>query len=156
VFCRLGTLVWGALGLFHLWLLAQQVWSGQFDSAESVRWALALGLAGGLMALRRRGGSLLRDRRSTAIWVLVALLHGPALANRTDLAMQALAEAPAVVAQVACAATGLAVMLAWMVLRRPGLRQASSTSAGVDRPTPARLLAPRFGVALLPRPPPVG
>ena len=151
----LGTLVWGALGVFHLWLLAQQVWSGRFDYAESVRWMLALGLAGAIIALRRRGGSLFRDRRATAIWVLVALLHGPALATRADLAMQALPQVPAVATQVLCAAAGLGLALACAVRRRLLRVRAFLAVTIGDWMPPTRTLDTHLGAGFLPRPPPV-
>ena len=65
------------LAAFHLWLLGKQAWTGQLEYDTSLRWPLAFGLAGGLFLLRRRGVSL-RGRRATALWVLAAVLHGPA------------------------------------------------------------------------------
>jgi hypothetical protein len=120
VFRRLGTLVWGALGAFHLWLLAGQVWNGQVEYADFGRWTLALGLAGALVALRRHGGSLFGNRRATAIWVLVALLHGPGLAENAGLATKALAETPAVAAQILCVAAGLGLALTLPRAPAPG------------------------------------
>ncbi len=155
MFRRLGTLVWGALGVFHLWLLAQQAWSGQFGHEESVRWVLALGLVGGLVALRRRGGSLFRDRRATALWVLVALLHGPVLAEGASVATQALAESPAVAVQIVGAAAGLGLTLALATrdrVRRPVSRVMRLVSGWVP---PARTIDSHVGFGFLPRPPPI-
>lgn len=155
MFRRLGTLVWGALGAFHLWLLAGQVWSGQLDYAESVRWVLALGLAAALIALRRRGGSLFRDRRATATWVLVALLHGPALADRADLAIQALPHAPAIAARVLCAVAGLGLALACVAQRRVRRMMARLAVAIGDWMPVMRTLETQVGAGFLPRPPPI-
>jgi len=154
VFRRLGTLVWGSLGVFHLWLLAQQVWSGRFDHAEAVRWALALGLVGAFVVVRRRGGALLRDRRATAIWVLVALLHGPALANRADLATQALPEAP-VVAMHMLYAAGLGLALACAARRRVRQMLALLAVTIGDSMPAMRTFDTHVGTGFLPRPPPV-
>lgn len=146
--------MWGALGAFHLWLLAGQVWNGQVEYADFGRWTLALGLAGALVALRRHGGSLFGNRRATAIWVLVALLHGPGLAENAGLATKALAETPAVAAQILCVAAGLGL----------ALTLAARTSAGgtLDRialavagwPPSARTTEAHLGSGFLPRPPP--
>ena len=146
--------MWGALGVFHLWLLAQQVRSGRFDHAEAVRWALALGLVAAFVLLRRRGGSLFRDRRATAIWVLVALLHGPALANQTDLATQALPEAPAIAAQVLYAAAGLGLALACAAGRRVRPVMTVLAVAIGDSMPAMRILDAHVGARFLPRPPP--
>ena len=154
MFRRLGTLVWGVLGVFHLWLLTQQVWSGRFDQAEAVRWALALGLVGAFVVLRRRGGSLFRDRRATAIWVLLALLHGPALANRVDLVAEALPQAPAIAAQMICAAAGLGLALASAARRRDARVMALLAVAIGDWMPAMRTLDAHVGARFLPRPPP--
>lgn len=155
MFRRLGTLVWGALAAFHLWLLAGQAWNGEVDAAGFARWGLALGLAGALVALRRTGRSLFGDRRATAVWVLAGLLHGPALAEGAGLATQALAETPVAVAQLVCAAAGLALTLA-LAARGDG-RATNPHVAGIIAPW-RRLAGPLdvpAGPACLPRPPPV-
>jgi hypothetical protein len=147
--------VWGGLAAFHVWLLAEQAWNGQVEYAEFVRWALALGLVGALVALRRHGGSLFGDRRAAAIWVLVALLHGPVLAEGAGLATQALTETPAVVAQIVCAAAGLGLALAWAARGDSG--------HAIDRATlilavwlrPVHTLDVHPGLGFLPRPPPL-
>lgn len=104
----------GALvGGFHLWLLGQQAWSGQLAEPDViVRWLAALALAGGLLTLKRRGHSLF-GRRAVAMWVLAALLHGPAFGNDHDgFATPALPEVVVTVAQAAAAiaAVGLALL----------------------------------------------
>jgi hypothetical protein len=155
VFRRLATLAWGALGVFHLWLLAGQAWNGGVGSGELTRWAVALGLAGALVALRRRGGSLLGDRRITAIWALVALLHGPALAERAELSAQALAETPVVVVQAVCAAAGLGLALA--LTTRDGHMPLLRGGRIVPYwPLASRISDASVGFRFLPRPPPAG
>ena len=146
--------MWGALGAFHLWLLAGQAWNGQVEYADVGRWALALGLVGALVALRRHGGSLFGNRRATAIWVLVALLHGPGMAENAGLATKALAETPAVAAQIVCAAAGLglALALATRTSARGTLDRVAPAVAGW--PPPARTLGAHAGSGFLPRPPP--
>lgn len=76
----------GALLLaFHAWLLISQVWDGQLaDLALLGRWAAAAGLVWALWSLRRQGAPMFWGRKAVAIWLLAALLHGPALAERFD------------------------------------------------------------------------
>jgi hypothetical protein len=140
--------------VFHLWLLAGQAWNGRVEYEELLRWALALGLVGALVVLRRHGGSLFGDRRATAIWVLVALLHGPVLAERAELATEALAETPVVVVQMVCAVAGLGLALA-MASRGDGALAIGHTSGVVWLwLQPARALDAHEGFRFLPRPPP--
>ncbi len=74
-----------ALAAFHVWLFAGQVWSGALtDPGLLFRWLVAAGLIGGLIILKRQGESLVWGRKAVALWVLAALLHGPALATRLD------------------------------------------------------------------------
>ena len=154
MFRRLGTLAWGALGVFHIWLLAHQAWGGQVDYAESVRWVMALGLVGGLVVLRRHGGSLFGDRRATAIWVMVALLHGPVLAENAGLATQALVETPLVAAQIVCAAAGLGLALALATRSHAGHPVERCTPVAAGWPPPAHPREAHVGPGFLPRPPP--
>ena len=90
------------LGGFHLWLLGNQAWSGQLTEPDVIlRWLIALALGAGLVAVKRRGGSLF-GRQAVAMWVLAAVLHGPALGNDVDgFATPALPEVVATVAQAA-------------------------------------------------------
>ncbi len=153
VFRTLGTLVWGAVGAFHLWLLARQAWTGQVEYAEFGRWAVALLLVGALVALRRRGAALFRNRRATAVWVLVALLHGPILTKVPGLVTQALAEAPVVAAQIVSAAAALGLTLALAARRNAGrpIHRAAPVAVCVR---PVRALDAHAGTGFLPRPPP--
>ena len=154
VFRALAALAGVLLAAFHLWLFGHQAWSGELEYAESLRWLTAVGLVGGLVALWRQGTSLLWHRKATAIWVLAALLHGPALADEATLANRLLDEAPdaAVLLVGAMATLGLALgagrrAAAWRVPPR----------------TLDRLIAPQLvalpasvapGIGFLPRPPP--
>ena len=154
VFRALAALAGVLLAAFHVWLFGHQAWSGQLEYAESLRWLTAVGLVGGLVALRRQGTSLLWDRKATAIWVLAALLHGPALADEASLTTRLLGEAPAAAVLVvgAIAALGLALEAG---------RSAPAWRTRVR--TLDRLVAPQLvalpasvapGIGFLPRPPP--
>jgi hypothetical protein len=64
------------LAVFHARLLWDRLAAGQIlDPAIVLRWGGALALLVGLGLLRRAGVSLALDRRSLAVWLLVALLH---------------------------------------------------------------------------------
>lgn len=143
------------LGGFHLWLLGNQAWSGQLSEPDLIlRWAAALALAGGLVALRRRGESLV-GRKAVVIWLLAALLHGPALGNDLDgFATPSLPEAVATLGQVLASASVLALTLLAFASRRP--RPSFSRRIGPAFVTPfgSLLLHPGSGLGFLPRPPP--
>ena len=138
---------------FHVWLLGQQAWTGQLEYNASLRWLLAFGLVAGLVALRRQGAPIW-GRRATALWVLAAVLHGPALADERQLTQQALAETSEAALQIAGAALGLALAFAWgHVARAQG--NTLAPRAGIAWPLFAA--GPRhaaFGDGFLPRPPP--
>jgi hypothetical protein len=108
------------LAFFHAWLLASQAAGG--DLAEpglALRWIVAGGLVTALSVLWRRGESL-SGRKAVAVWVLAALLHGPALADRQMLAdnLAPLPEAVASVLLLAGPAAGLALLLVVALARR--------------------------------------
>ena len=114
------TLAAALLAAFHVWLFAGQVWAGELvDLALVSRWVIAAGLVGALIHLRRRGVSLVRGRQPVAVWLLAALLHGPALAR--DLAVVA-PSMPEVVATITQTVTVLSVagslVLLLLALRR--------------------------------------
>jgi hypothetical protein len=143
------------LGGFHLWLLGYHAWSGQLAEPDVVlRWIAALALGGGLIALKRRGASLF-GRQAVAMWVLAALLHGPALGNDHDgFATPALPEAVATVAQAIAAVSPLGLALlalfaltAWSAPVAVGLALTSASGHAAAR---SALRTP----GLLPRPPP--
>lgn len=144
------------LGGFHVWLLGHQAWSGQLSEPDVIlRWIAALALAGGLVALRQRGASLF-GRQAVAIWVLAALLHGPALGNDHDgFATPALPEAVATVAQAAAAisAVGLALLALFALATWPAFPVWALIHAA--SPVAARSHAARHSLGFLPRPPPL-
>ena len=70
-----------ALVGFHGWLFAAQVAAGRLEDPWLVfRWIAAAILIATLVVVRR-GGASIWGRKSVAIWVLAALLHGPAIAG---------------------------------------------------------------------------
>jgi hypothetical protein len=73
---------------FHGWVLASQFAGGRLVEPWLIfRWIVAAGLVAGLVHVRRRGESIV-GQKAIAIWVLAALLHGPAVAakfNPVDL-----------------------------------------------------------------------
>jgi len=152
---RRSVLGFGALlGVFHLWLLGNQAWSGQLAEPDVIlRWAAALALAGGIVALRRRGESLV-GRKAVVIWLLATLLHGPALSNDLDgFATPSLPEAVATLGQVAASVSALTLTLLVLATRRPWRPAARRVGAVAVTP---RLFALEAGAGLgfLPRPPP--
>jgi hypothetical protein len=143
------------LGGFHLWLLGNQAWSGQLTEPDVIlRWLIALALGAGLVAIKRRGGSLF-GRQAVAMWVLAAVLHGPALGNDVDgFATPALPEVVATVAQAAAAIS--AVGLALLALFALTLRSAPAGSALLlpAAPVSTGVLSALRTSGFLPRPPP--
>jgi hypothetical protein len=149
------SLVVAALAVFHVWLFAGQVWSGALaDPSLIFRWLIAAGLIGGLTLLKRQGESLIFGRKAVAIWVLAALLHGPALASRFDAAGNApVPEVVATLTQVVVGLIGLAglgLILAGAGARRPALVACGRTAIRVYIPA----LPVGVGLAFAPRPPP--
>jgi hypothetical protein len=153
VFAPLMAVAGTLLAAFHAWLLGKQAWTGQLDYDTSLRWLLAFGLVCALLALRRYGVSL-RGRRATALWVLAAMLHGPALADAVQPGAPVPAEASGVAIQIAGAAVGLALVIAFArIARSRRVMDSRAPLAG-----PSRLAnVPQLVVtsAFLPRPPPI-
>ena len=117
---RVGT---GALAaillIFHAWLLWRQLDSGQIlDPLTATKWATALVMFGGLVALRAGGLSPFRGRQALVVWTLVAMVHWSA-ASRLPAAMSADGPATAVslILPAAEALTGLALALAALTRR---------------------------------------
>jgi hypothetical protein len=142
---------------FHVWLFARDAWTGDLvDLALVARWAAAAGLTWGLVALRRQGASLFRGRKAVAIWVLAALLHGPALAGPLDIAD--LPVAPVVAASIApAAAVTLAGLLVLLALTGARAQRLTTAAAVQSRTGHARLgaLAPGSHLPFAQRPPPL-
>lgn len=145
------------LGGFHVWLLFQQAWTGQLsDPAAIARWMLAAALVGGLGALRRRGVPVLFGRQAVAMWVLAALLHGPALVNDHDgFATPAMPEAVVTVVQAAASIATLGAALLFLFRHTVwALGAGAGLLAAPDRRlVPSR--APHRQLGFLPRPPPL-
>lgn len=155
---RTGVLIAGAvLTAFHAWLFGSQAVAGRLMEMDvAARWAVAMALLGGLWVLRQRVSTASTRRRSVALWVLAALLHGPALVNDRDgFATPALPAAVVTVAQAAAAITTLGVALLFL-LRHTAW--ALGASAGFLLPVDGRMLPARASarrLRLLPRPPPL-
>lgn len=146
----------GLLVLFHAWLLGSQVWDGQLlELGLALRWLVAAGLVAALAMLRRRGHSIVWGRKAVSIWLLAALLHGPAVADtglQPDWA--AVPEAVTTLVQVGAASVGigLGLLLIGALLRRrhaPSVARATATAS--RRPG---LRAAGRGLRFAPRPPP--
>ncbi len=149
------SLVVAALAVFHVWLFAGQLWNGALSDPTLIfRWLIAAGLIGGLVILRRQGESLTFGRKAVAIWVLAALLHGPAFAARFDAPGNApVPEVVATLTQVVVGLiglVGLGLLLAGAGTRRPVFAVHGRAAIRVYVPA----LSPGVGLAFAPRPPP--
>lgn len=151
----LGTLV----VLFHGWLLATQLWDGRLaDLTLLCQWLVACGLVAGLWTLQRSGTSVL-SRRGVALWLLAALLHGPAVATVAHAADAALPEAATAALQVAQVAGTAALALGFLLLalaaRRGAAQPHVATASALSHPG-AAATAPGFAPTSAARPPPLG
>jgi hypothetical protein len=143
---------------FHGWLLATQWQAGRLtDPSLLLRWAAAIAIALTLRALYRSGVTPF-SRKSMVIWLLAALLHGPAIASRTGGAMEfnALPEAAITVVlqtvAVAGALTLTTLLFAALIRRRTlGVPQAWSFISVLGGVTP---LSDGFFAVVSARPPP--
>ena len=147
------------LVLFHVWLFAGQAWDGRLaDPALILRWTAAGAIVAGLIALRRTGASVFRGRKAVSIWLLAALLHGPAAARHVDgLGEPALPEFVATLTQIAVAsgaAIGFGWILARAIVRRREIEVLRAACALRERPRPVSILSHAF-VRFSPRPPPL-
>jgi hypothetical protein len=146
------------LVLFHAWLLGSQLWDGQLsDPGLLLRWGVAGGLLAALAGLRRRGLSVFWGRRAVSIWLLAALLHGPAMAGGDGITSDAPALPEAVTAALQIAAASIIVGLGLLGLLAARVRRddprtwlAIRHSASIDPAT-----RPRAATPFAPRPPPV-
>ena len=154
---RVLTLAAVLLAAFHLWLFADQMWAGDLvDLALVSRWVLAAGLAGTLLHLRRRGVSLIRGRQPVAVWLLAALLHGPALARDLDVVAPSMPEVVAAIAQTVpgISVAGILVLLLLALRRgRPGIPALRALSI-LHTPSFVGALPPHSFLRFAPRPPP--
>jgi hypothetical protein len=146
------------LALFHVWLFAGQVWEGRLaDPVVLLRWLAAGALVAALVGLHRRGASILRGRKAVAIWLVAALLHGPAVARSIEgLGEPALPGFVATLTQIA-AVSGAALGLAWALGRAWRRRRAAIAAPDIRIPQtspPAGLSIAHAFVRFSPRPPP--
>ena len=142
---------------FHVWLFARDAFAGGLaDLGLLARWMAAGGLGWGLVALRRQGASLFRGRKAVAIWVLAALLHGPALAGPLEVAD--LPVAPVVAASLIQAAVALAGALVFLALAGVFRRRRMALVRVRARSSHARMgaLTPGSHLPFSQRPPPRG
>jgi hypothetical protein len=146
------------LVLFHAWIFAAQVLNGQLTDASLLfRWLVAGGLVAALVALRRHGISIFRGRRAVAIWVLAALLHGPAAARRLDTVGEpAVPDFVATLTEFATA-FGLALTLAAALGRFRSPRNGVARGIPAIPASPPRWKSSRFYAftRFSPRPPPL-
>jgi hypothetical protein len=146
-----------ALVVFHGWLFTAQAAAGRLEDPWLVfRWIAAGILIATLVAVRRRGESIF-GRRNVAIWVLAALLHGPAIASdlQNDFKTIALPEtvATSVLQLLTSAALGVSVwLLVGLLLARR--RATAVRCAAVPVFVTAGGLAPGTLRHFSPRPPP--
>lgn len=146
-----------ALALFHVWLFAGQALQGDLaDPAKLARWLAAGLLLAALAGLYRAGVPLVRGRKAVAIWLLAALLHGPAIGERLDaLDTPSIPEAVSTLAGLGAAAAGaLGLLLLLWIARAPRTAQALDGRAAVIRAASGPL-APGTHTAFAPRPPPL-
>ncbi|HSG00202.1 MAG TPA: hypothetical protein VLA20_03685, partial [Vicinamibacterales bacterium] len=146
------------LVLFHGWLFVGQVWAGELSDLTLVaRWLISGGLVWGLYQFRRQGAPIFFGRKAVALWVLAALLHGPALAER--IAAPGDPAIHDIVATVAQIASGAAVAVGLMLLTGllSSTRRRTPTVFTVIRSDHAieGALAPGTCFRFAPRPPPV-
>ena len=147
----------GLLVLFHAWLLGSQLWDGQLAEPELVlRWVIAAGLILSLLVLRRSGAEMVLGRKAISIWLLAALLHGPAMAGPHERSeWPALPEAVTAVVQIAAASVVLGLGLALLAALRARLL---ATSQARHHAFPVRAFEASNVhrlVRIAPRPPPI-
>ena len=146
-----------ALALFHVWLFSGQALAGELaDTSRLLRWLAAFGIVGALILLRRRGHSL-RGRKAVAIWLLAALLHGPAVADQIGTASSpAGPDLAAVLVQLAVASAAAVILR--LLVRSPRvkpLRPSRPPVAGlVSGGSLVGVLSTDAFLRITPRPPP--
>jgi hypothetical protein len=156
MFRRIAAALGGLLVLFHLWLFGSQLLDGRLtELGPALRWLMAAGLVAALAGLHRSGASLFRGRKAISIWLLAALLHGPAMAgDSVSHESPALAEVVTALTQVAAASLALGLGLA---LLAGLLRQLFSAPLVVARALGRRRrrpFEPSRSIRYAPRPPP--
>ena len=155
---RAASVVAGAvLVAFHGWLFAGQIADGRLaDPWLLFRWIAAAGLVGALAAIRARSGSIW-DRQGIAVWVLAAVLHGPAVVANSSDAFNSLALPETAVTAVlqlvgsASAGLGLWLLAAMFAGRRRQVSHAFDLPLAFAAPG---ILADGFSPPYASRPPP--
>jgi hypothetical protein len=146
----------GALAVFHGWLFASQAAAGRLEDPWVIfRWMAAAALILALVAVHQRGTPVW-GRKGIAIWLLAALLHGPAIADNESFKTFALPEAAAASVLQLVSSAGVALTL-WMLATLLAARRTTAR--------PLRALVPiiagtaRFAAGhasrFAPRPPPL-
>lgn len=143
---------------FHGWLFAAQVAEGRLDDPWLVvRWVVAGGLVAALAAIRR-GGASVWSRQGIAVWVLAALLHGPAVATDFSDSINSLALPETVATSILQSLLPVSVlaitlwMLAGLLARRD--RHARLYAGLVAAPSLAGIFGEGFSPQYSSRPPP--
>jgi len=156
MFRRLATALGGTLVLFHGWLLVSQVWDGELSEPGLIlRWMVAAGLVTALAGLRRRGESIVLGRKAIAIWLLAALLHGPAVAGaQAHYESPALPEAVTALVQIAAASVGMGLGLLLLMVLFVARTRATITALPVVGLSHLRAFYTARVLPFAPRPPP--
>jgi hypothetical protein len=145
------------LVLFHAYLFAWQMWNGEFaEPGLLARWLLGAVLLRGLVAARRHNHSMIWGRKALCIWLLAALLHGPASARagESDVTLAPLPPAITTLLQITAAiGLGLAVVFAASAARRDGAL--AYRRAAVAQWSGVRVAGVHSVLRVVPRPPPV-
>jgi hypothetical protein len=121
MFRRAMTGMVAVLVVFHVWLLAGHAWSGDlFEPRRLAGWLIAAGLAMAAVRLRRRSISIFSGRKAVVVWLLVALLHGPAVAQRFEGSGDwSLQQIVATLVQVTVVTSAVLLsVLGWLLLSR--------------------------------------
>jgi hypothetical protein len=145
-----------ALGLFHVWLFGRQAMEGALASPGLLlKWLAAFGLAAALVALRRKGVSLVRGRKAVAVWVLAALLHAPAIGERVSaLDIPAVPEAVLTFSELIAPVALLTGLLALLWIARPRAAAPLRLLRALDAAIPSASWTACALAAFSPRPPP--
>jgi hypothetical protein len=138
---------------FHGWLFASQLAAGALaDPGLVFRWLAAAGVVAALTMVRRRGMSLW-SRPGVAVWVLAALLHGPAVASDIGADAIALPETVASAVQQLISVSALAITL-WMLAGLLARREHRASAGFVVSPSLAGMSGDGFSPPYSSRPPP--
>ena len=146
----------GGLAVFHGWLFVSQAAAGRLDDPWVIfRWMAALALIVTLVAVYRRGDRVW-GRKSIAIWLLAAVLHGPSIAGNEDFKTFALPEAVTTSALQLLSSAGVALTL-WMLATLLAARRTATRAryALVPVVASAARFSPGHGTRFSPRPPPL-